>query len=475
MMNLPRTDIPKLFLLLLALLLAGLYLLYTHIEGTTINYRGLSIAGDTAMWLIVPLALYAYASSFFFILSWTYRDPYLVAKGELVPENRRNPLVSLLVAVKNEERLIVDCVNSMLAQTHANREIFVVDDGSDDGTSRVLKREFGDNPEIRLVTLEVNVGKKAALARALEEAKGEILAFTDSDSIWEPEAIERVVAIFENQPEVGAVCGHCSARNADENVLTHLQDAWNQKQYRLRKGFESIFGVVSCVSGPLACYRRAAIYNYIPAWENDTFLGTRFRMATDRTLTGFTLGGARLGPTLKEAHPESPFVTGEDHPCRDWEVVYSSSARVTTIVPDTPRSFFTQRIRWGKSFIRTLFLTGRFYWRRASLPALFYYLHILYVFTFPAVTIIIPIWLVAAGLWRYAALYLLVIGALYPASVAISKVKSRRAAMWLGRPILGLFALVAFPWFMVYSALTIRRMTWQREAGAEPGTGVADD
>ena len=476
-MTLDRKTIPKLFMLLLSLVLAGLCLLWFQLSEHTLELGEFSFSGELLMWVAVPVALYVYASTFFFVLAWRYQDPYKVARRELKTETRGYPLVSLLVAVKNDERYIVDCVNSMLGQTYANREIFVVDDASDDGTSRALRREFGDNEKVRLITLKVNVGKKAALAQALREARGEILAFTDSDSVWEPEAIERVVMIFENNLEVGAVCGHCRARNFDENVLTRLQDDWNQKQYRLRKGFESIFGVVSCVSGPLACYRRSAIFNYIPAWENDTFLGQRFRMATDRTLTGFTLGGARLGPTLKEAYPESRFVTSEDHPCRDWEVVYSSSARVSTIVPDTPRSFLTQRIRWGKSFIRNLFLTGRFYWRRASLAALFYYLHILYVFTFPAVTIVIPIWLVVAGWWQVAALYLLVIAALCPAAMVISKVKSKRAALWLGRPILGLFALVAFPWFMVYSALTIKRMTWHREPGhgAEPQAGVADD
>jgi len=58
-----------------------------------------------------------------------------------------------------------------------------------------------------------------------------------------------------------------------------------------------VFGSVSCVSGPLAGFRREAIWNYFPAWAADSFLGREFRFATDRQLTGYVLG--------QEADPQS--------------------------------------------------------------------------------------------------------------------------------------------------------------------------
>jgi hypothetical protein len=60
------------------------------------------------------------------------------------------------------------------------------------------------------------------------------------------------VPIFLADAEIGAVSGHCRALNGDRNLLTKIQDSWYEGQYSVRKAFESVFGAVTCVSGPLA-------------------------------------------------------------------------------------------------------------------------------------------------------------------------------------------------------------------------------
>jgi len=380
--------------------------------------------------------------SLFLIIARSYEDPYEKAMRELDPEKRLEPLVSFFVAVHNEKHLIEDCVNSMLAQTYQNREIFVVNDASNDGTADILEEKFGRNPEIQLINLEINVGKKHALAKAIRMAKGEIFAFTDSDCIWKEDAIERIVAIFENEPDVGAISGHCNARNANTNVLTKMQDVWYERQYRFRKGFESVFRSVSCVSGPLACYRRAAIYNCVQEWENDTFLGQEFRFATDRTMTGFVLGGATLGAAD-----------------RNWDVVYSRSAQAWTIVPDTPKKIMAQRIRWNKSFIRNLFFTGKFYWRQPILPALYYYIHAFYVFVAPILVMLFIAWLLFQG-------HFLLLAACFIAFILISTGINLVFApnnRWQLGPIVNLLYLLTLPWLLFYSIVTIKNMEWSRE------------
>lgn len=415
--------------------------------------------------LTSPLVVYLYATTFFFILAWRYVDPYQLARSALDDADRERPFVSMMVAVHNDEHLIVDCINSMLTQTYREREIWVVNDGSTDRTREILNDHFGKNRNVNIIHLEQNIGKKGALAQAMKKAKGSIFAFTDSDSIWEPTAIERMVAIFMHRPEVGAISGHTNARNAGLNALTSLQDGWNQKQYRMRKGFESIFGSVSCVSGPLACYRREAVFNYIPAWVDDRFLGQRFRFATDRTLTGFTLGGARLGPGLKTSHKESSFVKNEDHPCRDWQVVYCESAKAQTFVAETRAKMITQRVRWGKSFLRNLFLTGRFYYHRPFLPVLYYYLHVLHVFTWPLVITLLPIILYLLGLWQLALAYLMLLFLLLTFSGPLARMTHPQGVRLVGRPMLNLYGLLLLPFLPFYSALTIKRMEWLRDNG----------
>ena len=172
-----------------------------------------------------------------------------------------------------------------------------MDDASTDNTVRVL-RELSERYPIRLIELPVNQGKKGALAAGLLESRGSVIAFADSDTVWERAALQVAVPIFEADPEVGAVSGHCRALNRAASFLTKVQDTWYEGQFSVRKAFESVFGAVTCVSGPLAFFRRDAIYNFMPAWQADKFLGQEFRFATDRTLTAYVLGATYLGPRV---------------------------------------------------------------------------------------------------------------------------------------------------------------------------------
>lgn len=257
-------------------------------EGSTLFLAAYGITVTAVLWMTFVVA---------FLI---YRDPYEVAlKKEEKHNESKNYLVSCMVAVKNEEEIISRCIDSMLRQTYQNKEIIVVNDASTDKTLEIL-REYEKAKKIRLINLEKNVGKKRALGKAMALAKGEIFAHTDSDSVWAPDAIEKIAKIFEYFPEVGAVSGHGRALNGDKNLLTKTQDSWMEGQFSIRKAFESVFGAVTCVSGPLAAFRKEAIFNFIPAWENDTFLGQEFKFATDRTMTGLVLGSKAIGEKLKK-------------------------------------------------------------------------------------------------------------------------------------------------------------------------------
>ncbi len=171
--------------------------------------------------------------------------------------------------------------------------------------------------------------------------------------------------------------------NGERNFLTKTQDTWYDGQFSIWKAAESVYGAVTCISGPLAAFRREAVYNYFPAWAEDAFLGKEFPFATDRQLTGYLLGGDSIGQTLRRKYADSPFVRQENYPARPWRVGYVESARAWTVVPPTLHSLVRQQIRWKKSFIRNLFFTGRFYWRRGFAPAFIYYAHAAFIVATP--------------------------------------------------------------------------------------------
>jgi cellulose synthase/poly-beta-1,6-N-acetylglucosamine synthase-like glycosyltransferase len=314
---------------------------------------------------------------------------------------------------------------------------------------------------ITVIELPHNSGKKRALSAGLRQARGSLIAFADSDTVWARDAIERAVPIFITNPDVGAVSGHCRALNANANVLTKIQDSWYEGQFSVRKAFESVFGAVTCVSGPLAFFRLSAIYNFMPAWGADTFLGQEFRFATDRTLTAYVLGGSYLGPRVLPSHADSPFAV-PSYPARDWKILYSKSTRAWTNVPDTLKGLVKQQIRWKKSFIRNVFVTGRFYWRRPILPAMFYYIHVIFVVFGPFIAARHLIYLPLHGNPMSLVLYLAGISIIGLSFGLAFRHENPGSRLWLYRPLMSLMSTIMFSWLVFYSAATIKRMIWSR-------------
>jgi cellulose synthase/poly-beta-1,6-N-acetylglucosamine synthase-like glycosyltransferase len=312
--------------------------------------------------------------------------------------------------------------------------------------------------------MEKSVGKKRALVAAARQAKGDVFAFTDSDCILAPDALRRCVAVLVHRPDVGGVSGHARALNAERNMLTKTQDVWYDGQFSVGKAAESAFGSVTCVSGPLAVFRKEAIYNYLPAWANDRFAGQEFPFATDRQLTGYVLGQRWKGKRLKAQFASDPFVASVDYPERQWRIEYLRSARVWTNVPATGRNFFKQQARWKKSFIRNLFFTGSFMWRRGPGPAALYYGHALWVAAAPLMAFRHLLWAPLHGMAFLTLLYLC--GVVLKGLVwgVAFKVDNPGDGRWRYRPLMSLLSSLVLAWLLPYSFATIRRGVWSRGA-----------
>lgn len=430
------------------------------------------LARETPRFLDDPVLLgygmsVLFSTIWLFYLAYTrYEDPSdprfsRVPNDAAAPPLPAVPSVSLLVAVKDERYVIERCVRSIVESDYPDLQVIVIDDASVDGTAERLV-ELSDELRFTLVVLDVNVGKKNALVRGAELATGDVLAFTDSDCVLAPNALRLCVAALVAHPGLGAVSGHARALNADASLLSKVQDTWYEGSFRVTKAAESTFGAVSCVSGPLAVFRRDAVWNYLPAWASDRFLGGEFRFATDRQLTGYVLGQPWVGAKLKRANRGSPFVDDVDYPERRWRVGYVRSAKVWTVVPERPRAFFKQQVRWKKSFVRNLCFTGRFMWHRGVGPSFLYYGHGLWVLAAPFMAVRHLIWAPVHGAWMLSALYLcgvLIKGCAWGLAYRVDHPGSVR---WRYRPLMSLISSVALSWLLVYSLATIRRGIWSR-------------
>ncbi|AFM19293.1 glycosyl transferase [Mycolicibacterium chubuense NBB4] len=386
-----------------------------------------------------------------------------VRQARTFPALLEMPTVSMLVAVRDEVDDIEQCIRTMVGSDYPRLEVIVVDDASTDGTPEVLRRLAAELPMTVLYN-ETNRGKKHALTDGVRIASGEVLAFTDSDCVLAPDALSRCVWALTANPDLGAVSGHARALNADETVLTRAQDTWYDGQFRVAKAAEATFGNVTCVSGPLAVFRRDAIANYLPAWANDTFLGREFRFATDRQLTGYVLGQIWKGRELKRRYADDPLVAQQDHPERCWRVGYVRSAHVWTTVPARLRPFLKQQVRWKKSFIRNLCFTGSFMWRRGLGGAVLFYSHVLFVAAAPVMAVRHLVWAPVHGLYFLTFLYLCGVLTKGFAWAVAFKLANPGDSHWRYRPLMAVFGSLVLSWLLPYSMVTIRKGTWARGA-----------
>lgn len=119
------------------------------------------------------------------------------------------PTVSVIIPVHDRAAYVSDAIRSVLAQSLADLELIVVDDGSTDDTVAVV-RSFAD-PRLRLVRHEVNRGIPAARNTGLDEARGRYIAWLDSDDIARPRRLAVQVRFLEDHPAV-ALVGACAGK-----------------------------------------------------------------------------------------------------------------------------------------------------------------------------------------------------------------------------------------------------------------------
>jgi glycosyltransferase involved in cell wall biosynthesis len=111
--------------------------------------------------------------------------------------------VSIIIRAYNRGYIIGEAIGSALSQTYHNYEILIVDDGSTDNTRQVV--EGFPSERIRYISHKKNLGVGAACNTGISAATGDLVAFLDSDDLWNPDYLERQVAFLLAHPEVGAV------------------------------------------------------------------------------------------------------------------------------------------------------------------------------------------------------------------------------------------------------------------------------
>jgi cellulose synthase/poly-beta-1,6-N-acetylglucosamine synthase-like glycosyltransferase/peptidoglycan/xylan/chitin deacetylase (PgdA/CDA1 family) len=248
-------------------------------------------------------------------LAWRHRhrgDPPAAAP-HLVPR-----FVSVLIPAFNEARVIEASVRRILQSRDVHLEVIVIDDGSTDDTSAVVRAAFGIDPRVTLLTLR-NGGKAAALNAALRIARGDLIVALDADTQFEPDTIALMARWFAD-PGIGAVAGNAKIGNA-VNWITRWQRIEYVTAQNLERRALAALGAVTVVPGAVGAWRRTAL-DAVGGYPEDT-------LAEDQDLT---IAIQRAG----------------------WRVACDTAAVAWTEAPETARALFKQRFRWAYGTLQCL-------------------------------------------------------------------------------------------------------------------------
>lgn len=220
-------------------------------------------------------------------LAWTHAG-YPLAAGALARVRERRvakdpaaePTVTVIVAAYNEEAVIERRLENLLALDYpAERlDVVVASDASGDRTNELVEAVAARESRVRLLDCPRG-GKVAAQDRAVRETESEVVAFSDANATWAPDALRRLVSNLAD-PEVAYVCGRLrleDAAGSNREGLYWRYELWLRAQ-------ESRLGSVTGGNGSIYALRRSDYVEVDPRWGHDLAFPYRMVQAGRRAV-----------------------------------------------------------------------------------------------------------------------------------------------------------------------------------------------
>ena len=262
------------------------------------------------------------------------------------PGRTEEPLVSVVIAGRNESATIGQCIRGALLCGYSNLEVIFVDDYSDDDSVAIARRAAlsvtrsrQDADRVRIFPSPRRNGKPSSLNIGIRMARGEFIAITDADSVIQYGAMQHWLLPFAD-PRVGAVSANIRVLNSTAGLLTRLQEIEYALKFTLGRFVVARMNLLNIVSG----------------------MGGLFRAEILHRLGGFDTG---LG--------DDTDMTTNIRKQR-WKLGFSFDAVVWTTVPVTRDHLWRQRMRWRRNMIkirvskhRDQFVLGRYGFANALL------------------------------------------------------------------------------------------------------------
>jgi cellulose synthase/poly-beta-1,6-N-acetylglucosamine synthase-like glycosyltransferase len=298
----------------------------------------LTASGSPLWWLMVVLPFVTIVLPP--IVVWLV---YIVKPSAIRPPlpaqpNQFEPLVSVVIAGRNESETIGACIRGALTCGYRNLEVIFVDDHSQDNSVAIARRAAlsvtgcdRDGDRVRIFPSPRRNGKASSLNIGIRLARGEYIAIIDADSIIQYGSVQHWLLPFAD-PRVGGVAANIRVNNSTASLLTRFQEIEYAFRY-LAKYAEARLNLLFVISG----------------------MGGLFRAEILRKLGGYDTG-------LGDDRDLSTMMRKQR-----WKLAFSIDAVVWTTVPETRYHLWRQRARWRRNIVkiclskhRDLFVLGRY-------------------------------------------------------------------------------------------------------------------
>lgn len=270
---------------------------------------------EIATYIVLFLAVYVQV--FFLVTFFEKRKHLTKVHREDTPDLATYPSVTVIVPAWNEGTTVHGTVESILNLDYPKDklEVIVVDDGSTDDTWHEMLK-YKDNPRVRIFQKE-NGGKHTAVNFGIDHTDADLISCLDADSFVAPDALKRMVHVFQQKPEVMAVAPSLIV-NKPKNLLQHAQKIeYNMSTYNKR--MLAYLGDIHVTPGPFSVFRKEVFQ---------------------------TIGKFRKAHNTEDQ--EIAYRMQSSH----LKINHCHTAYVYTSSPDTVKKLYKQRLRWIYGFIQ---------------------------------------------------------------------------------------------------------------------------
>ncbi len=228
------------------------------------------------------------------------------------------PNVSVVIAARNEAANIETCLNAILQQNYPQDkyEVILVNDFSEDNTAEIAENIAQKYAQLKVFSLSQNTGKKAAIAYAISQAKGEIILQTDADCVMKKDWIKTMMSFF--TAKTALVSGPVQLISNDNELFINLQ-IWEFMGLNLLGGGAMNQGKPNMCNGANLAFHKA-VFEEVKGFEG-----------IDKVASG-----------------DDELLLQKIHALKKYEIHYAfdKNAIVQTPVQETFSKFWQQRVRW---------------------------------------------------------------------------------------------------------------------------------